>query len=543
MTSIDILNPLNNSIIANDNHSEPVVLPSSEVNESGNEYINRQIALSERSGLRKDLEWPNLIGLGVGMTIGAGIFVLTGVCARDKTGPALFLSFIVSGIVCLLSALSYAEFAGMAPTAGSAYGFTRATLGPFMGWVVGWDLVLEYAVTGAGVAQGWSKYCRRLIKICGGEMPLAISTTPWSYDPDTGKPGVTGSVFDLLAVTILAVCTLILIRGIKESTYVNNGMVVFKVLVVLFVILVGMAYTKTENYSPFMPYGFFGLSFFGYTAIGESDASGNSVGVLAGASVVFFAYIGFDGVTTCAEECKNPQRDLPIGIIGSLAISTVLYVALSIVLVGMVPYKEIDRDSPVSSAFGYVGLPWAEVIVTLGALAGLTSVLMMSLLGQPRILMAMARDGLLPKKFFTDIHPVYRTPHKITALIGVLVSVISSLIPLTVLVELVSMGTLMAFALVNISVIRLRYISPDIVRPFRCPCFPYIPGAGAVLCLLLMLSLPSENWFRLIGWFGLGMIIYYNYGRHHASRQQEDLVEADGNVRDGGSHIADGPPY
>lgn len=497
----------------------------------GNDYLEAQRAYAARSGLKKDLGWFNLTCLGVGCTIGAGIFVLTGVCARDKTGPALFLSFIISGFVCLLSAFSYAEFASLSPTAGSAYGFTRAALGPFLGWIVGWDLVLEYAVAAAGVAQGWSKYFRVLVRLCGGSIPLAIRTTPWSYDPETGESSVTHAAFDLPAVAITLVLTLILIRGVKESARINNLFVFIKVGVVLFVIFAGLNYVKSENFFPFMPYGFFGLSFFGYTVYGDSDAGGNSVGVISGAAIVFFAYVGFDAVTTNAEECINPQRDLPIGILASLFISTILYVALSLVLVGMVPYHEIDRESPISSAFGTVGVEWAEAIVTVGALAGLTSVLIVSLMGQPRILMAMARDGLLPAQVFTEIHPVYRTPYKITAITGLFVALLGSLIPLTILVELVSMGTLLAFGLVNVSVIYLRYAHPEIPRPFLCPLFPFTPGLGALMCLLLMLSLPSDNWIRLIAWFALGMLVYYFYGRHnqiHFSRKKRtDFPKAD----------------
>lgn len=309
------------------------------------------------------------------------------------------------------------------------------------------------------------------------------------------------------------------VLGIKESANFNAATVVFKVSIVLFVILAGIAYINTANYQPFLPYGFFGISFFGYTAIGQSDPAGNPVGVLAGSSIVFFAYIGFDAVTTNAEECRNPQRDLPIGIIASLTISSLLYVAVSLVLVGMVPYNQIDRDAPLSSAFGAVGLPWAQFIVACGALAGLTSVLLVMLMGQPRILMAMARDGLLPKQFFTDIHPVYKTPYKCTILTNCFVALVSALVPLSVLVELVSIGTLMAFAMVNISVLILRKVKPDIPRPFLCPGYPLVPAAGAATCILLMISLPSANWIRLIIWFAIGCCVYYCYGIRGQHRQ------------------------
>lgn len=316
--------------------------------------------------------------------------------------------------------------------------------------------------------------------------------------------------------------SVILIRGIEESAYFNAAIVVMKIIIIIFVIVVGSAYVQPDNFSPFMPYGFFGISFFGYTAVGQTDPAGNSVGVLAGASVVFFAYIGFDAVTTNAEECENPKRDLPIGIIGSLVISTVLYIAVSVVLVGMVNYKDINRDSPLSSAFGDVGLLWAQFIVSIGAILGLTSVLLVSLMGQPRILMAMGRDGLLPENFFTSVHSEYRTPHKVTTLVGVFAACLGAFIPLSILVELVSMGTLMAFMFVNISIICLRKWRPDIPRPFECPFVPYLPALGALLCFLMMISLPSPNWIRLIVWFSLGMVIYFGYGKKNAAKMYQN---------------------
>lgn len=484
----------------------------------GEEYFKRELAKGNAAGMKKVLRWPELISLGIGATIGAGIFVVTGAVARDTAGPALCLSYIFSGFCCLLSSFSYAEFAAISPQAGSAYGFTKATMGTWWGWVIGWDLILEYGVTAAGVSQGWSKYFNALLKLFGAEVPLLIRSAPWAYDPDTGKITVTGSMFDVPAVLISFTLTLILIRGIKESARINNFMVAFKVTIVLFVILGGIAFISPSNYQPFMPYGFFGISFFGYTAVGGTDKKGDSVGVLAAASIVFFAFIGFDAVSTQAEECENPQRDLPIGIVGSLVVSTVLYVSVALVLVGMVPYQQIDREAPLSSAFGDHGMKWAQVIVSLGALAGLSSVMLVNLLGQPRILMAMARDGLLPKEFFSDIHPTFRTPYRSTALTGLFVAIVGALIPLSVLVELVSMGTLMAFGFVNVSVIILRRTQPNLHRPFKCPYCPWVPGAGAASCFLLMLSLPSTNWVRLIVWFLIGMTVYKFYSVPNMAR-------------------------
>lgn len=493
-----------------------------DADEYASEYFEIQAIHSLETGLKKVLDWRHLILLGIGCTIGAGIFVVTGIVAREKAGPALFLSYIFSGFACLLSSFSYAEFAGMSPTAGSAYGFTRATLGQFMGWVVGWDLILEYAVASAGVAQGWSKYFQSfLLNTFNIRFPYVISTAPWTFDKYSGGVASSGSVFDLNAVFIVIVVTVILIRGIKESAYFNASIVVLKLSVVLFVIILGSFYVRSENFHPFMPFGFFGISFFGYTAIGQSDAQGDSVGVFAGASIVFFSYVGFDAVTTNAEECSNPQRDLPIGIIGSLVISTLLYISISLVLVGMVPYRDIDVNSPISSAFGSVGLKWADTLISIGALAGLTSVLLVTMLGQPRILMAMARDGLLPLTFFTDIHSEYKTPYKITTLTSVFVALVAALIPMSVLVELVSMGTLMAFALVNVSVVILRHTQPDIPRPFRCPFCPFIPILGAFNCVILMLSLPSANWVRLFIWFAVGLFVYEMFSKKNAKEMRK----------------------
>ena len=398
--------------------------------------------------LRKALRWPQLISLGIGCTIGAGIFVVTGKVAREQTGPALFLSYIFSGLACLACALCYAEFAAMNPSAGSAYSYARASMGEVVGWIIGWDLVLEYTVSASAVAKGWSENLNELLTLLGIPLPASISTAPLS-----SSWGLSGGVIDLPAVCITLALTFLLVRGVKESAAFNSVMVVIKVSLVLLVIVVGSVYVRASNFSPFMPFGFFSLSFFGNVVYGQTNAEGDAVGVVAGAALIYFSYIGFDAVSCQAEECSNPQRDLPIGIIGSLFVSTVLYVAASIVLVGLVPYNTIDTAAPFSRAFRDVGQPWAEGVVALGALTGITSVLLVTMLGQPRIALAMARDGLLPPSFFAAIHPVYQTPYKATYLTGGLVAITSGLIPLSILVELVSIGTLFAFTLVCISVL------------------------------------------------------------------------------------------
>ena len=466
--------------------------------------------------LRKSLTWAGLISLGVGCTIGAGIFVVTGQVARNITGPALFLSYIISGAACMMAALCYAEMAAITPSAGSAYSYARSTLGELAGWIIGWDLTLEYTVAASAVAKGWSEHANELLALMGLPLPAAISTAPLD-----GSLSLTGGVIDLPAVLITACLTVLLCRGIKESAAFNNVMVALKVSIVLFVILAGVSYVSVDNFTPFLPYGFFSLSLFGYPIVGQTNDNGDAVGVMSGASIVFFAYIGFDAVSTQAEECKRPQRDLPIGIIGSLLISTVLYVCVSLVLVGMVPYTQIDTGAPFSKAFADVNLSWAEGIVAVGALTGITSVLLVTMLAQPRILLAMSRDGLLPQSFFAYVHPQYRTPYFSTILTGSLVAITSGLLPLAVLVELVSIGTLFAFLLVCICVPLLRRSKPQLPRPFMCPYSPYIPALGAALCFLLMLSLPASNWWRLLVWLAIGLCIYFAYGRR---RRQKGYV-------------------
>ncbi|MBI4386067.1 MAG: amino acid permease [Elusimicrobia bacterium] len=477
------------------------------------------LLLEEMKGenrLRRILGPVQLTSLGVGCIIGTGIFVLTGIAAHDKVGPALTLSFIIAGLACVLAALCYAEFASMVPVAGSAYTYAYATLGELFAWIIGWDLILEYTVASATVAHGWSHYFQDFIGIFGMKLPHAFTNAPFDFNPATGQLIGTGTLFDLPAIIIAGIVTFILVKGIQESATVNTAMVVTKVAIVLFVIVVGAFYIDPKNWSPFAPYGYTGLSFFGKTLLGQTGAGGEPLGVLAGSAIIFFAYIGFDSVSTHAEEAKNPQRDVPIGIMASLIICTVLYVAVSAVLTGMVPYDKINIDAPVSDAFRQVGLPWAQFLISLGALAGITSVLLVLMLSQPRVFLAMARDGLVPESIFGAVHEKFRTPWKSTILTGIAVAVLGAFIPLRVLAELVNIGTLLAFVIVCAAVLIMRKKQPDAARPFRCPMVPTVPILGIAMCLLLMFSLPAENWFRLIGWLGLGFVIYFAYGRHHS---------------------------
>jgi len=474
--------------------------------------------------LKRVLGPVGLTSLGVGAIIGTGIFVLIGKAAHDQAGPAVMLSFVVAGLACTFAGLCYAEFASMAPVAGSAYTYAYATLGELFAWIIGWDLVLEYAVSSSAVAVGWSKYFNELLKLITRgaiKIPEFLNNAPLDYDPDKGRIVLTGAWIDLPAMLITAVITTILVIGIKESAKFNNIMVIIKLIVVLFVIAVGAFYIDTANWVPFAPFGYTGISFFGETIMGQTDAGGKPLGMLSASAIIFFAYIGFDSVSTHAEEAKNPKRDVPVAIVASLLICTFLYIAVAAVLTGMIPYKDIKINAPVSDAFAQKGIWWAEFVIAFGALTGITSVLLVTMLSQPRVLLAMARDGLLPDSFFGAIHERFRTPYKSTILTGCFVALLSGFLPLRILSELVSIGTLMAFVIVCVAVLIMRQTNPEAERPFRAPLYPFVPLAGIGICGLLMFSLPSENWLRLIVWLGLGFIIYFVYGRHHSHMAKE----------------------
>ena len=477
------------------------------------------LLLDEMKGeqrLRRVLGPVQLSALGVGAIIGAGIFVATGSAAHNVAGPALMVSYVVAGLTCIFAALCYAEFASMVPVAGSAYTYAYATLGELFAWIMGWDLVLEYAVGSATVANGWSGYFQSVLAKFGLHLPAALSGPPIVYDTAAGHFIQTAGFVNLPAVLVVAVVTAVLVKGIQESAKFNSAMVVLKLAAVLFVIMVGAFYVNPDNWHPFAPFGMSGLSIFGTPVMGQTDAGGQPVGMLAGAAIIFFAYIGFDSVSTHAEEAKNPKRDVPIGIIASLLICTVLYIAVVAVLTGMVPYTKISVDAGVSDAFKQVGLPWAEFIIAAAGVAGITSVLLVLMLSGPRVFLAMARDGMVPRKFFGDVHPVFRTPHRSTILIGVCVAVLAGFLPIDALLHLTNIGTLFAFLVVCVAVLIMRRTNPDAERPFRVPFFPVVPILGILSCLLLMLSLPAENWYRLFGWLALGLVIYFGYGYKHS---------------------------
>ncbi|PYS43524.1 MAG: amino acid permease [Acidobacteria bacterium] len=487
-----------------------------------------KLLLEEMEGenrLRRILGPIQLSSLGIGAIIGTGIFVLTGVAAHDKTGPALMLSFVVAGLGCIFAALCYAEFASMVPVAGSAYTYAYATLGELFAWIVGWDLILEYAVGSATVAHGWSHYFQDFIGIFGVKLPLALTNAPFDFDPASGLLTSTGTVIDFPALVITGIIASILVIGIRESASFNAVMVGIKLAIVLVVIVLGAMYIDPRNWHPFAPYGLSGVSFFGRTLMGQTGKAGEPLGMLAGAATIFFAYIGFDSVSTHAEEARNPRRDVPIGIISSLAICTVLYIAVSAVITGMVPYGKIEIDAPISKAFAQVGLPWAQFLISLGALTGITSVLLVLMLSQPRVMLAMARDRLIPQSFFGAVHPKFRTPWKSTILTGIFVGTMASFLPLRILAELVNIGTLLAFVIVCTAVLIMRRTNPDLPRPFRAPLFPFVPIAGIAICLLLMFSLPVENWYRLIIWLLIGFMIYFTYGKKHSALRQMNRVK------------------
>ncbi len=451
--------------------------------------LARFIAEAEGSGkhaLRRALGPLDLVLLGIGGIIGTGIFVLSGVAAVDHAGPAVVASFVVAGVACALAGLCYAEFATLIPISGSAYSYAYATLGELVAWVIGWDLVLEYAVAASTVASGWSGYVRVMLEGMGWSLPHALAYAPTE---------ATGAIVNLPAFGIILAITALLVLGIRESARFNSIIVALKLGVVLFVIAAGFGYVDPPNWQPFAPFGW--------------------NGIMAGAALVFFAYIGFDSVTTAAEESRHPERDMPIGILGSLAICTLLYIAVSAIVTGMVPLSEIDRAAPLAAAFRSVDFDFAANLISLGAIVGLPSVLLVLLLGQSRIFFAMSRDGLLPP-FFGRIHPRFRTPHVSTMLVGAAVALIAAVAPLKALAELVSIGTLFAFVLVSIGVIVLRRVAPDLRRPFRCPWVPWVPLAAAAACIYMMLSLPGATWIRFVVWLVAGIFIYFLYGRRHS---------------------------
>jgi APA family basic amino acid/polyamine antiporter len=462
--------------------------------------------------LRKHLGALQLTVFGVGVIIGTGIFVLTGEAAGEKAGPAIALSFVFSGIACALAALCYAEFASTVPVAGSAYTFSYASLGELVAWIIGWDLILELALGASTVAVGWSTYFADVMDQAGITIPT------WAYNTNPDAPGVQ---HNLVAAAIVLILTGVICLGIKVSSQVNFVMVVIKLSIVLLVIIAGLFFIKSGNYDPFIPPAG-SKAAPGATPtpsllqdLGISPGSFGVSGIFTGAALVFFAYIGFDIVATAAEETKNPQRDMPIGILSSLGICTVLYVAVSLVVTGMVKYNKIELDAPLAAAFRSVGHPGIATTISVGALVGLTTVMMILLLGQSRVFFAMSRDRLLPPSF-SKVSERFGTPIRTSITTGCVVAVISALVPLSELAELVNIGTLFAFVLVAIGVLVLRRTRPDLDRAFRCPGVPVVPVLAVLAAVYLMLNLPGATWVRFFVWMAIGFIVYFAYSARNS---------------------------
>lgn len=455
-------------------------------------------------GLKKTLSSGALVALGIGAIIGAGLFSLTGIAAAEHAGPAVTLSFVLAAIGCGFAGLCYAEFASMIPVAGSAYTYSYATMGEFMAWIIGWDLVLEYALGAATVGVSWSRYFLELLNKFGINLPHSLISSPWETLRLGDGTVVEGGIINLPAIIIVALLSLLLIRGTKGSSGINNFLVIVKVAVVILFIALGWGYINPENHTPFIPENTGEFGKFGWS------------GIAAGAGTVFFAFIGFDAVSTAAQEAKNPQKSMPIGILGSLAISTILYVLFSYVMTGLVPFEVFKDDAkPAATAFAVTPYGFLQTGLIIAILAGYTSVILVMLMGQSRVFYSMSRDGLLPR-FFGDIHPVFRTPWKTNLFFLVFVSLFAGFVPVSDLGHMVSIGTLLAFVLVCIGVLVLRKKMPDAPRAFKTPWVPFVPVMGILVCLFLMYSLPIESWARLAIWMAIGIAIYFFYGKKHS---------------------------
>ncbi len=467
---------------------------------------------SSEKGLKKTLTATSLVALGVGAIIGAGLFSLTGIAAATNAGPAVTISFIIAAVGCAFAGLCYAEFASMLPVAGSAYTYSYATMGEFIAWIIGWDLVLEYAVGAATVAISWSRYLIKLLeKFHVANIPYQWMMSPFETIVVNGE-SITG-ILNLPAVFITVLMSLLLIRGTQESAKFNGFVVVLKITVVIAFIVLGWSYINPANYADYIPANTGKFENFGWT------------GMVTGAAVVFFAFIGFDAVSTAAQEAKNPQRDMPIGILGSLLVCTILYVLFAHVLTGLENYKNfIGEAAPVAKAIANTPYVFLQELIIIAILAGYSSVIMVLLLGQSRVFYSMSRDGLLPK-IFSDLHPKFQTPYKSNLLFAVLVSVFAALVPVSIVGEMTSIGTLFAFVLVCVGVLILRKTQPNAPRSFRTPLVPLVPILGILVCLFLMYSLPGETWVRLIVWMGIGIVIYFGYSKHHSKlRKSNDAL-------------------
>lgn len=469
-------------------------------------------AEGKNDGLRRNLSAANLVTLGIGAIVGTGIFVITGTAAANYAGPGLTISFLISALGCVMAGLCYAEFAAMIPVAGSVYSYSYTTMGEILAWFIGWILILEYLFACSSVAVGWSGYMMSLCEGWGVHIPWHLSYATFDHTEEGWV--MTGSLFNFPAVFIVTLVTSLLIGGIKQSAFINNVIVVIKVGVILLFIGFGLSYIDLGNWSPYVPQNTGEFGNFGWS------------GILRGAGVVFYAYLGFDALSTAAQEAKNPQKDMPKGILISLLVCAVLYIAVTAVLTGIVNYKELDVAAPIALAIDRTGagLAWLSPFVKLGAIAGLSSVILVMMLGQSRIYYAISKDGLLPR-FFSKVHPKHGVPHNATIFACIVTGLFAGLFPLNVLSELVSIGTLMAFTVVCISIVVLRKTQPQLKRPFKTPFVPFIPLLGAAICLMQMIALPISTWVRLIVWSIIGFIIYFGYGIKHSKLNKNNVKE------------------
>ena len=478
----------------------------------------------KKNDLNRVLSRWGLTSLGIGAIIGGGIFTLTGIAAHDHAGPALALSFVIAGVGCLFASLCYAEFASILPVEGSAYAYSYGTMGELFAWIIGWNLILEYMMGATTVAVAWSGYFEKLLHQFDIHPPMWLMNDALTAAEKAHEAGIPTPdfAFNLPAFLITWVVTAILVKGIKEAAKTNNMIVILKVAVVLFVIFVGFFFIDTDNYVPFIPETVNNAD--GSTSFGWS-------GVVTAATIVFFAYIGFDAVSTQAGEAINPKKDVPFAIIMSLVICTVLYIVVSLVLTGMVPYNELDIKAPVASAFEGIGMPWATVLITIAAVAGLTSVMLVMMLGQTRIFLGMAKDGLLPFKVFGKIHETYKTPFRSTLLVGGIVSIVAATTPIDKVSEMCSMGTLLAFAMVCIAVMILRYKKPELERPYRTPALYLVGTLGVSFNLFLMYYVRKETWYAFIVWGIIGIAVYFFYSKKHAKLNNPEEFERLDNER------------
>lgn len=459
----------------------------------------------QKSQLNRVLTRRGLTSLGIGAIIGGGIFTLTGIAAHNHAGPALAIAFIIAGVGCTFASLCYAEFASVLPVEGSAYAYSYGTVGEFFAWIIGWNLILEYMMGATTVAVAWSGYFEKLLHLFHINIPTQFANDPWTAAEKMGLEGAVGA-FNIPAFLITWVVTSILVKGIKEAASTNNIIVVVKIAVVLFVIVAGAFYINTDNWTPFIP-----------ERVIDADGKGHFgwSGVVTAATIVFFAYIGFDAVSTQAGEAVNPKKDVPYAIIASLLICTLLYILVSLVLTGMVPYDQLDLKAPVASAFEAAGLPWAVFLITIAAVAGLTSVMLVMMLGQTRVFLGMAKDGLLPA-FFMSVHKEFKTPWKSTILVGGIVSIVAAVTPIDKVSEMCSMGTLLAFAMISGAVWLLRIKEPQLERPYRAPWLPFVATMGILFNIGLMTQVQAATWRAFLVWSTLGILVYFLYSRNRS---------------------------